>query len=308
VLGGAAADEVTERGPCPGHAGQVRVDGTAGAVCVDAAALDRVVEAARAAAAGPAAIDPSPLDHRRLARLSWPLTGAVVEVAGGGFTLSAPAATAGPAGDDAVRAAVAALTEPGRVVAMPRRAHLPRAAAGPALIARYADGGEDRLTVVFVPGVGVALRRGDEPFAIAVAPAALAAVGLGPDDLRDRALVVEEPTGLTELVATAGGKTARAGRGAVLGEWQGDLDPARVSAAAATIADLRAARFVTGGVGPVRVTLEATFAAPPVAGGAPSHYTITIGAARPGGCAATVDGTAVVLDAARCRTLLALRP
>jgi hypothetical protein len=137
----------------------------------------------------------------------------------------------------------------------------------------------------------------------------VAAVRATVDDLRDRGLISEEPTALTALDVTAGTRRGHAARGATTGDWTGDLDGVAVLAAADVIAHLRAARFVPdAAVGAARLAITATFAPPPVAGGKPVTHTIELGAERTEGCAARVDGHAVVLDLARCAALAELAP
>ncbi|MCE9576391.1 MAG: DUF4340 domain-containing protein [Deltaproteobacteria bacterium] len=294
VLGGPAVDELAIAGPCPDHVDQIAVTGTAGAVCVDTAAIARVTAAAAALADPLQAIDPSPI-ALGWQSLAWPATSTIVTVTGGGFTVTA-AAAAVPVEDDALRPIAEALAAPGQVV--PRPAGSP---AAPAVIARYADGHVDQL---FALG-GDLVARNDERVAIRIGPAAQAALRVTALALRDRGLVLEDASGLTALVVTARGQRRSAARGAVIGEWTGDLDPARVTSAAAVIADLRAAAFVE--LAPsfaARARIEAEFAAPPVAGAPPAHHVIELG----DHCLARVDGIGVTLDAARCAALAALAP
>jgi len=285
VIGATATDELVEHGPCP--SGGVLLDGTSGTVCVDRAALEAVLDAARAAQT---AIDRAPLLPKPIATMTW-LTGARASVtaSGGGFRLAT-----GPADDDAVHAAMAALRAPAAAVEpVPAKA-----AITPVLDVKYADGSVDHLD-----RVGAALRRNGEPFVLRVGDDALRAASLQVDDLRDRALIVEEPSALNAIEVVAGKARRRAQRGTVIGDWSGDLDGAAVLAATETIAHLRAARFATdGALGPTRATITATFDAPPIAGGTPTTHTIELA----DHCAARVDHVPVILDDARCAALTAL--
>jgi hypothetical protein len=293
VLGGAAIADLELGGPCPDHPDLIAATGTAGPVCLDATAVARVRAAALALADPQAAIDPAPLTGRGLAALTWPATATTVAAVGGGFTIAIGSGPAGPADDDAVRAMLAALTTTGAVVA--RGAD----AAPAALIARYTDGHEEQLAIVGADRVA----RAGEPVAIQVGPAALAALRLGADALRDRTLIIDDATGLTTLTVTIGGRRRTAARGAVIGEWTGDLDAARATAAAAVIANLRAQAFAAiDPARPVRARIEATFAAPPVADATPGQHVIEL----VDRCGARVDGVGVVLDADRCAALTAL--
>ncbi len=297
VLGGPALDELVIGGPCPARADQIAVTGTAGPVCVETAAIARVMAAAAALADPRQAIDPSPI-ALGWQSLAWPATATTVTVAGGGFTVTTDGASGAgaPVEDDALRPIALALAAPGQVVPRPAAP-----ASAPAVIARYADGHVDRL---FALG-GDLVARNDEPVAIRIGAAAQAALRVTALALRDRGLILDDASGLTALVVTARGQRRAAARGAVIGEWTGDLDPARVTAAAAAIAELRAAAFVDlPAAFAVRARIEADFAAPPVNGGQPARHVIELGA----GCAARVDGVGVTLEATRCAALAALAP
>jgi hypothetical protein len=306
VLGGTAPDELEASGPCPGQIGQTLVGGTAGPVCVADAQLTAVVDAARSIATG-AAIDPSPLRAQPITTLAL-ASGTIITAKGGGFTVQASAsAPVGPADDDAVHEVIAALTAPGALepavtVSAPSHGATP-------IHASYADGTVDTLSIVDTP-TGPVLWRDSEPVVLRVAAAAIAAARTTADELRDRGLVSEEPTALAAIDVTAGARHGHAARGATTSDWTGDLDGVAVLTAADVIAHLRAARFLRGAddLGPLRVAITATFAAPPIAGGKPTVHTIELHAERPDGCAARVDGRAVVLDLARCSALAALAP
>jgi len=302
VLGGAAPVELIERGTCDG--GAVRLEGSAGAVCVDAAAWAAIAAPAAEATKEPARwVDPRPLDPAAVAEIAWRRTGTTLRVKGGGFAVAGPDPLERPADDDAVRAALAKLAAPAPKV-------VPYAGAGaPVLDLRRRDGGADTIDLVRTPD-GPGLRRNREPFALVGAPG-LDALDLAAGDLRDRGLIGEEPSGLARLEIARGARTRILERGAVVGEWRssaGPVDAAAVDAVAAALAGLRADRFLRDpALGAVRARLAATFDAPPVAGAAPGHHDVEIGAALPGGgCAARVDGAVVALTANACQVLLAV--
>jgi hypothetical protein len=153
------------------------------------------------------------------------------------------------------------------------------------------------------------VRRDHEPFALVLSALAVDALALGEADLRDRALIDDEPSGLAALTVDAGGRHVAIARGAAVGEWQAPagIAPAAITAAAEILAQLRAERFLpAGALGPVRARLEARFDAPPVAGAPASTHVVEIGAVRGDACAARVDGAVVALPAGDCAGLLAL--
>jgi hypothetical protein len=289
VLGGAAPVELVERGTCEG--GRVRVDGSAGAACVEAAAWQAIRDAA--SGAGSAAwIDPRPAAGAVSVALAR--TGVTLRRQGGVFTVEAAGETA-PADPDAGSRLLAALAAPGRVVAAP---------AGGDVVATAVDAA-GATTVLHAAGPS-RLRRDREPFALVVDAAVLAALAADAGALRSRQLVSAEATALVRLVVTRGGRSATLERGAVIGEWTGAgaLPAAAIDAAAAALADLRAARRGAG-TGGLDLRVEATFEAAPVAGARPATHSVELAT---GDCRARVDGAAVVLEPAACSALRALAP
>jgi hypothetical protein len=292
VLGAGAIVELVERGACPG--GRIRVDGSAGPACVEAAAWRAIADAAGGGATA-AWIDPRPVAAP--AELTLLRTGVALERRGGAFTVVAGDRES-PADADAAARLLAALAAPGRVVAAP--------VTGGTRVATARDGAG---TIVTLHAIGAAtLRRDREPFALVVDAAAMAALATDARALRSRQLVSEEATALSRLVITRGGRTTTVERGAVVGEWTGAgaIPGPTIDAAAATLADLRAERF-TAAAGAADLRLEATFEAAPVVGAAPGRHVVElVGAGAGSGCAARVDGEPVVLEPAACRALRAL--
>jgi hypothetical protein len=295
LLGGGAPVELVERGACA--SGRVRVDGSAGPACVEAAAWRAVADAA--AGAGTAAwIDPRPVAAP--AQLTLLRTGVALRRQGGTVTVVADGREA-PADPDAAARVLAALAAPGRVVASSAGAGTP--------VATVEEAGGATVTL---SATGPAtLCRDREPFALVVDAAAIAALATDARALRSRQLISDEPTALARLAISRGGRTRSVERGAVVGEWtpSGAIAAAALDAAAAALADLRALHFATAAeVGATDLRLEASFDPAPVAGAVAAHHVVELGGGRGAGCAARVDGEPVVLEPAACRALRALAP
>ena len=203
----ATADRRLElRGACPVAPELEAVHTNFGDGCSDAAAVAAVaalvarlsgspeaVADARPRAARPAhlvLLDGATLDLTKQPRLLPPGGGAPVDV-------------------DATRVAalMAALGEPGMVIARPEAAPRGTLVADGVALAVWADG---------------TIARPGEPVAVRVSPAARAALLAPSAELRDSALWSDEPTAIAELTIDGEHFT----RGAVLGEWTG-ATPAR---------------------------------------------------------------------------------
>ncbi|MEZ4402721.1 MAG: DUF4340 domain-containing protein [Kofleriaceae bacterium] len=260
-----------------------------GTGCVDQAALARVISAGRAAT-GIAAIAPTPwTSTARLARLTAGATALVRD--GGGWRLTVGATTV-DADAETVAALEAALAAP----ATPR-ARTPADVVG---AARWdlvdADGAAETWSV----GTD-RLVRGDEPVALALGPAAQAAVATVGVGLRGRQLARLDPDRVDAVVAT-GAAPATVTRGAVVGEWLAasgtatDAVAALVRAVAAGRAD---AVVPHARLGRVRRALTLTTAGEP-------PLTVQVGAADATGCYLATDPlSAYHVSAALCAALLA---
>ncbi len=307
VLGGNQLIEIEDLGACPGTPAQHAVGGTVGTGCVDGAAWARVIDAARAIATAPAAaVDPSPLVDADVERLVL-ADGASPTPRGGDWQLEAPAGAAAPTLDATrVRALLAALVAPGRVVATaaPARAAATATATATATVT-YAGGHSHTIAVVDATH----LRRGDEPFAIEVPAASVALLRAGAGAVRDHTVLAEDPFLLRQVDVVERGATVSLIMGDTFEAWtasRGVAEPAALGALRDLMADLVADELLGGAAVTPRRTLTLQFAAPPVADATATTHTLRLAApGADGRCRATIDDAAALLPASACRTLLA---
>jgi hypothetical protein len=274
---GKATVAVTIRGPCPGDPERTWVGGAAGEVCVETAPVTKLELAARMIQAAPlAVVDPRPVPAAITdvtlasgARLHW--RGAMVEVTDAGRVW--------PADADGVARVVAALTGPATpvLVATPR----------PAATGSITVDGEvlDQLA-------RDTLARPGQPLGYRLAPDAIAALRLDATALRDRELWRTEPSLLTAVAVTGGGKVRT-----VAGDdaWAREL--------AEALAEPRAVRLLAT-AGPIRRTIELTYAPPPAAGAEPEVHRLDVGPSTADGCSVVADGQPAVLERELCRLLM----
>jgi hypothetical protein len=301
VLGGTVAAELGVFGPCPGHADHVLVDGTAGVGCVTRAAVDDVIAAA-AALTGAGGVQPSlSVGAGEIAAIAGGAS--VLARRGAGWQLVLDGVTV-DADDDAVDAFFDVLALDG----MPGP---PPAGAADATWTVTLDGGSTETWRWYLRGGDrpPLVRRDDEPAALILPPSAADAYRSFGPRLRDRTLLTLDPTRIAALRAT-GAAPATLRRGTLVGEWIVDA-PAAAAADATGIVDalasVRATAWLDGpALGAVRRTLTITLDPPPMVGAQPIVHTIAVGATRPAGCAARIDGLPPVeLSAATCAALLA---
>lgn len=194
---------------------------------------------------------------------------------------------------DRVRELVHALSARGE-------AALPRPARAPSATIHVLDRAGSEITLELFARER-AIGRAGEPGVIRIGDAAWTTITRPSSALRDPTRWREDVTTLSSL--TLDNVTYE--RGAVLGEWTrepaGAFDPTLVDALAETLATVRA----PAGPAPRRIAhrLTVTFT-PPV--GAPTKHTIEFAAPTSDGCAARVDGVAVVLPLASCTAAVAL--
>ncbi|MEZ4368714.1 MAG: hypothetical protein R2939_20925 [Kofleriaceae bacterium] len=206
-----------------------------------------------------------------------------------------------PADDDEVAAVVAALTRSWPLVARPTDEP-------PATLRVVADGEE--VVLALWPTLA-RLARADEPVALAIDAAAVAALTVDAVALRDRELWREEADAALAIEVVDGARAPRTfARGAALGEW---VDPTGATVSLGPVptalASPRARRFL-GQAPPTRPTRRyaVRFAPPPVAGGAEVRHELALWRTG-GGCVAQVDDAETVeLEPAACAALLGTLP
>jgi hypothetical protein len=277
----AAAGELTEIGTCEG--GRILVDTSAGAGCVEQAALARMRALVDHALREPDdAIERRPLPFDPIALRLQDATR--LELAG------SPRIDLADADPARVRELVAALRAKGTVV--PRPKTRPRAT----IEATSRDG--LRVTLELYDHV---IARATEPSAIQIAPEAWATITRPSAALRDPTLWREDPTTISSLALDG----VTYARGPVLGEWTraptGELDPALVDALVESLATLRA----PAGAPPMSIAHRLAVTITPPAG-PPITHAIELAAPGEAGCAARVDGAPVVLPLPVCTAALAL--
>ncbi len=264
----------------------VHVETPSGGGCVDASAIEDL----RAAIHSILTATHDAIDLRPLPVEPATLTlqdGSVLDLA------KQPRIGDADADPDQVRELVGALSARGE------RA-LPRPSRAPTATIRVVDRAGAEITLELFARER-AIGRAGEPGVIRVGDAAWTTITRPSSALRDPTRWREDVTTLSSL--TLDHVTYK--RGAVLGEWTrepaGTFDPTLVDALAETLATMRA----PAGPPPRRIAhrLTVTFT-PPV--GAPTKHTIEFAAPTSEGCAARVDGVAVVLPLASCTAAVAL--
>jgi hypothetical protein len=292
IAGPAVAPVTVELGgTCPGAPALVAVSGTAGDGCVEPSAAAAIGAALAGLHQPPAAI---------VERRPVPFEPAQVALPDGAALDTSPPRL-GDAAADVTRVAelLAALAAPAEVVRRPTAPPIARLTATDRAGAAIAvDLFADRV-----------LARPGEPVALRPAPGAWTLLTRPSRELRDLTLWVEEPTTITALVIDG----VRYQRGPVIGAWDrrpaGPADAARdavrIEALVARLAAPRALGLLDGPLAAahrVSVTIEVT---PPV--GAPTRHALELGAPRAAGCPARVGDDSVVLPAAICSEIAALR-
>jgi len=290
VLGGDAPIDVELHGPCPGDASMLLLAGSRGSGCVARAAWDAVVAAARAIAERPLeACDPRPLLAAPVTRLAFS-DGTTLDARGGDWSISR-----GTVDDQAAADLLAALTAPGTVRAAAA------APATPVLTVTYADGTVDELALS-----DDAVRRGDEPCAIAIPHALAQRLTRGAAALADRTLIDEDPYLLRTI--TVDGRVIT--MGATFEAWtspDGAVDAAALTALRDLASSLTADELLPPST-PIAAArrLQLAYEAAPIPNAAPATHAITISRpSRDGRCRAKVDAIAALLPADVCTTLLA---
>jgi hypothetical protein len=274
LLDGALA--VADAGPCPGGSAHAIAGPRVGIGCVDEARWAAVIAAAKIPGGYAQLVErrPAPVQPTRITLDD----GSVLDLA---KRLRIGEHDADPA---RVNELLAVLVTPGEPVPLP--AHPPR---GELLV--VAPG--DFATTIVLYGDGILARRG-EPIALRVGEGAYAILARPGRAYRDPTLWNEEPTTIRSLKVD--NKTFT--RGAVIGEWTG---PGRVDAAALEqLAGLLASFQSHGDTAPPQVgrTREIELEIVPPSG-PPTRRTLALRRAA-GGCAATVNGAHVLVDAQLC--------
>ncbi len=301
VLGGDDVVELEDLGACPGAPGRRAVGGTAGTGCVDGAAWDAVIAAARRIADEPVAVvDPAPLAAAAVERLVL-ADGLAIAPRGGAWRAEPTAIGAAPELDAGrVRALLAALAAPGKVAVSPAPGG---PAPAPALTVTYAGGATHTIAVVDATRV----RRGDEPFTLEVGAAAVALVRAGAAAVVDLTLLAADPYLLRAIEVVEGGRAVTVTMGDTFDAWGSTTGVADVAA-------IGRVRELAGGLvgdepaapAPLRRTLRLRFDPPPTAGAGPTTVELEVSsAARDGRCVVTVDATSARVAAPACAALLA---
>lgn len=277
--------QVSRAGSCGAH--RMLVHATEGDGCVEMTAWDALVAALRALDRPADKIaDPHPLPFAP-AKLVL-ADGSVVEITG------RPRLGDDDADPDRVRELVAALTTAGVTIPRPARPAKSRLVAtdavGTSVTLDMFDGG-----VVAREGEGVAIHVAEESWGVLMRPTSA---------LRDPVLWREDETTIQSIVVDGVTFT----RGQLIGEWtrtpSGKLDAAVVDALAEALGTVRAPAVAKAPRSTTR-KVTVTFAPP---SGAPVVHQLAIGPPTGEGCAATVDGAAVMLPLPLCTAAFAVTP